>query len=243
MESGADAVILPSTALAAGNGPQPLTVSLWFTVEHSDNDGDCLLDNGATGNGALTAVYEQDSLTLQLGATTHRIGVRDHSWNHLLFTLSPHTGHDVYLNAERILSEATLTELPSAALHVGARATGTDAWNGALDDIAVWGRTLTFGEASSLHMTDAATFKHTPKADDYGKSDITLITRDAFPSDSGRFDVNGVAFVKNVISISHNPTPDRGCIDPAVQLQQRPPRGHARRSTSSGRPTPPSGAV
>ena len=210
LNSGSDAIELEASHFESSNDVStPFTLSFWFTSDTADNHLKTLMTNGIEGGGRLDAVLQEDSLTLKLDSSVYRIPVRDHSWNHFVMVVAPSEGaKKVYMNGEEVVldDESSLPMLGAANLHLGAKADGTGFWTGALDDIAVWDRALTFGEASRLHMSEAATYQHTPDTDDYGKSDITLIVNDLNSVAPSRFDNRTRKFERNIISISHNPT-------------------------------------
>ncbi|MCH1574657.1 MAG: hypothetical protein L7S67_00120, partial [Flavobacteriales bacterium] len=187
-------------------------LSLWFTYEEESADSTVLL-TGASD--FLRADFVNDSLQITMGENQMRMEPFDHNWNHLILIHDEKDNSvEVFLNGrlqDFMLLDTTTTH-GLFPMSIGMEENGVK-WTGMLDDIAVWERALTYGEASSLHMTEGARFKVEPLPNNDNRSTISFTVYDIHEAYSSPLDGELAFQERNVLSVTHNAIEDLGCID------------------------------
>ena len=213
-------IIIPGDQLSVDGDPRSLSFSFWFTLESSLNDGHTLFSNAGENVAAdevFEIIKEDQLLEIHSGSEIHQLKVHDHSWNHIVVTFdkfdSTLTG---FMNGEKEFEAFNTTplKLPTSDFALGGKIDGSSTWDGVIDDIAIWNRALTFGEAASMHKQEGARYLHTPILDDYDRSSVTFLTNNEKTTIDSRFDGQMIEREMNVIAISHNAVADYGCTDP-----------------------------
>tara|TARA_B110001454_G_scaffold218991_1_gene249024 strand:+ start:60036 stop:63635 length:3600 start_codon:yes stop_codon:yes gene_type:complete len=165
-----DFVTVPNTALKYNFTDQSFTVSAWFKTSTTTLSflvgHESLISGwgiGVTATGALIAVIKNSSATSAADFTTSST-FNDGNWHHVVgvFTTSTatQTGNSVVLYVDGALASGaagfisgTVYNPPSTShpLTFAARGTGTTSpFKGNLDEVAIWSRALSAGEATQL---------------------------------------------------------------------------------------------
>ena len=157
-----------------------------------------------------------NELMLNAAGESHTIKAYNHSWNHLVLTFEAFDSTLVaYINGEMAFNafRTTPLQLPNTTLTIAGRPDNSYLWSGVIDDIAIWNRALTFGEAASLHKQEAAQFEHTPDVDQENASLISMISNGDSDAVAGRFSAEMQKRDRNYINITHSSVLDYGCAD------------------------------
>ena len=212
-------LLLPAEQLSSPDEPRPLAISLWFTLEESLNNDSILLSNvseNISPESQLEISCQGEMLTVNAAGVEHSIKANGHSWNHLVLTFdnldSNLTGYINGLLAFNELGTEPL-QLPHHPVALAGRPDGSGQWLGAIDDIAIWNRTLTYGEATSLHKQEGARFQHEPELDQDNRTTVNLIIENSTAFVRGRYDQEMAKRDGSYIVINHMPVIDYGCAD------------------------------
>ena len=166
--------------------------------------------------GQLEVSASGNELMLNAAGESHTIKAYNHSWNHLVLTFEAFDSTLVaYINGEMAVNafRTTPLQLPNTTLTIAGRPDNSYLWSGVIDDIAIWDRALTFGEAASLHKQEAAQFEHTPDVDQENASLISMISNGDSDAVAGRFSAEMQKRDRNYINITHSSVLDYGCAD------------------------------
>ncbi len=210
---------IPGDQLGSPDAPRSLSLSLWFTLESALNTDGVLLSNVTDGmavEGQLEVSASGTELMLNAAGESHTIKAYNHSWNHLVLTFEAFDSTLVaYINGEMAVNafRTTPLQLPNTTLTIAGRPDNSYLWSGVIDDIAIWDRALTFGEAASLHKQEAAQFEHTPDVDQENASLISMISNGDSDAVAGRFSAEMQKRDRNYINITHSSVLDYGCAD------------------------------
>ena len=132
-------------------------------------------------------------------------------WHHVVHVFSPNganTTLSVYINGVKVgatVSTATVN-LNFTSLNFGAARTGLRVFDGMLDEVAVWDRSLGPNEVTELHQRGMASLALTADLAAAGKGFVSVETSDPAMGQTfgtGLYNLNEQAFVEAVPALGH----------------------------------------
>jgi hypothetical protein len=209
--------------LDAGTLASSFTISAWFFLAPDDDNtgttADVLRDyvfegstnfdvsfgtNDANGTTFVSWIGEtsgaQNAGTLAAG-----------QWHHVVHVFSPsgaNTTLQVFINGIKVgptVSAATAS-MNFTSLHFGAARNGTRVFDGMLDEVAIWSRSLTANEVTELHQRGSASLTVTADLAAAGKGFVSVesaapLLGQAFGT--GLYDLNEVVVIEAVPALGH----------------------------------------
>jgi hypothetical protein len=144
------------------------TVSCWFRFASTFPNATIVSKWGsggyASGQGwAVTTFGGEVSVLTQLsgGSTYNQIATtsnyNDGKWHHGVFIVSAYVATSIYIDGVKVAtsvggSGTVTTTTNSGNLTFGGDTSGSDWWNGSLDSVAIWNRTLNANEIERLYV-------------------------------------------------------------------------------------------
>ncbi|MYJ99134.1 MAG: hypothetical protein F4028_09070, partial [Acidimicrobiaceae bacterium] len=146
------------TKLPVGNTAR--TITGWFKPAGAGSQGHSFFDYGASGNGKKFAI-QADRTTVALDTGGHRWGVDDlnltSGWHHIAVTYPAGGDSDdtrIYLNGVQLTAQ-TLSGSPhsinTGTTHAHIGRSGTNYYNGHIDDIHIYNQTLTPKQIKTIY--------------------------------------------------------------------------------------------
>lgn len=132
-------------------------------------------------------------------------------WHHVVHVFSPdgaNTTLSVYINGVKVgatVSTAT-ANMNFTSLNFGAARTGLRVFDGMLDEVAVWDRSLSANEVTELHQRGMASLALTADLAAAGKGFVSVETSDPVMGQTfgtGLYDLNEQALVEAVPALGH----------------------------------------
>lgn len=211
--------------LGAGTLGSTFTVSAWFFLAPDDDN------TGTTADILRDYVFESADLgnfdvsfgTNDANGTTYISWIGGTSgaqnagtlaagqWHHVVHVFAPsgaNTTLDVYINGAKVgptVSTAT-ANLDFTSLNFGAARTGTRVFDGMLDEVAVWSRSLGANEVIELHQRGMASLALTADLAAAGKGFVSVETSDPAMGQTigtGLYNLNEQTLVEAVPALGH----------------------------------------
>lgn len=132
-------------------------------------------------------------------------------WHHVVHVFAQsgaNTTLSVYINGAKVgatVSTAT-ANMNFTSLNFGAARTGIRVFDGMLDEVAVWGRSITPNEVTELHQRGMASLALTADLAAAGKGFVSVETSDPLMGrafGTGLYDLNDEAFIEALPALGH----------------------------------------
>lgn len=165
-----DSIGNPITMNSNPMGSYPLTVSVWASSDNWTNSNPRVFTNGNLGGVRLSMVARDGYLRIQYGGSSHwwtssqvisGFNSNNTTFYHFVFSVVGfnNSSHAIYLNGvSQALTDQGGTHGGSAGFVIGGDATGTEKYNGKLDQYRIFNKALSASEALSLYNYESARF-------------------------------------------------------------------------------------
>ncbi len=167
-EGAANFVTIPNSADLDASG-EDLTISLWFRVDGFDEQWQALIAHGEGSDWRMSRLKAESRIGFAGGTGDipgrggNSTEINDGEWHHVVAISENGVSTRIWIDGVLIASGGapTITDNESGFLYIGgnpdanvdATPVSNRAWNGGIDDVALWNRPLTASEISQLYSS------------------------------------------------------------------------------------------
>ncbi|NQU55229.1 MAG: PKD domain-containing protein, partial [Bacteroidetes bacterium] len=198
----------------SGNGER--TVTAWFKTNTGGNSRKTIVSWGKNSEGQMFNVMMQDDGTVRIEAgacsvRSTKSNLNDNNWHHVAVTYNPADGDKlqdvkIYIDGELDTNQSDTeasyrseevsinTDNTENNVRIGSVQYANDYWEGALDDVRIYSKSLTAEEISEIFSlkTGATDFQKSKKVKFYsGKTNVKIDIFDENFASVKFYDVNG----------------------------------------------------